>query len=587
MNDLRTRHLYWGGGIILFALAIRFLWLYLLQHQIGYDSVRYLWISEHVSRGDYLLLPQLFTMPLMPLLIGLIAQLTGNNLWTGRIISILGNTLAVGLAMLLVRRLFPRQPVPAWLTGLGLAVNHIWCRLGTFIIADNLFYPLLLLLLLLFAMQLESLSLRRSLALGLVWAFLFFARDIGLYCGLVVFLWLLGLKIWQTPTIRQKCATAFRVSAALPVLAVCLGLWMTWYYQAFGIISWGEGHRIYGNFSQNVEVTSDFRRYQDGGCGWSKLRPYEFMEYTRFPKPGDSRYPPAPSFGMILNPNKILNNIWSNLGFGLREFQRVSLIGFFTIFVVIPLGLIGRRLVLDQSVIVVFLASCAILGLHLLGPAWDARSFAWFFPWLYLGLAAAVVWLWHRVPQQPFFSRFKPVFTAIIIIVFLFTLLYPQYFKEVPQLWRLRHEPHGHQLAADFILQHFGPGAVIGAFGLEVAYRAKGYWIGQPSGTPADQMEWLYLGKADYLLIDDSVQTVIGPNIFFEQPASIKELFPELELAAEYVNLANKTYGTKVRIFRFRPDPEKFNNFKNKYPWAGTHPKDVDRISCFPQPMKQ
>ena len=89
------------------------------------------------------------------------------------------------------------------------------------------------------------------------------------------------------------------------------------------------------------------------------------MEYTRFPKPGDSRYPPAPGFGIFLHPKRLLNNILGNLGFGLREFQRLSLIGFFTILVLIPLGLLARRLTLDRWVIMVFLTSVAVLGLHL------------------------------------------------------------------------------------------------------------------------------------------------------------------------------------------------------------------------------
>ena len=49
--------------------------------------------------------------------------------------------------MLLVRRLFPQRPTLAWLTGLGLAVNHVWCRMAPFVLTDNLFYLLLFALL--------------------------------------------------------------------------------------------------------------------------------------------------------------------------------------------------------------------------------------------------------------------------------------------------------------------------------------------------------------------------------------------------------------------------------------------------------
>ena len=578
MTSLKHDNFYWAGGIILLALLMRFFWLYLLQNQIGFDPVRYLWISEHVMRGDYKLLPQLWTTPLMPGTIGLMAQVTGNPLWTGRIIGILGNTLAVAVAILLIRRLFPLQPCLAWLTGVGLAVNHIWCRTAVFMVTENFFYPLLLLLLLIFLRQLQALSWTQSLAFGAVWAVLYLARDIGLYCGLAVFLVLVGFKLWEGVTLKAKIAAAGRASAALPALAVLLGLWMTLFYHSFGIVSWGEGHRFYGNFSQDCEVKTGSRDYHDGLCGWNKLRPYEIMEYTRFPKPGDSRYPPAPGFGIFLQPKRLLNNILGNLGFGLREFQRLSLIGFITILVLIPLGLLARRLTLDRWVIMVFLASVAVLGLHLLGPAWDARAFAWFFPWFYLGLAAAMVWLWQWGAKQPFLARFNVLFRCGIVLVFLFTLLYPQYFKEVPQLWRLREKPHSHQLAAELILRQYGPEAIISSFGPEVAYKAKAFWIGQPNGSPEDQVEWLYLGGANYLLIDNSFQTTQSHNIFWDDSEDIHRRFPELNLVGEFSEIANKTYGNKARLFRFQPQPEKFAALKAKYPWAGTHPRDVEAM---------
>ena len=93
VNSLKHHNFYWAGGIILLALFMRFFWLVLFQNQIGFDSVRFLWISEHVMRGDYKLLPQLFITPLLPVVIGFIAKFTGNPLDSGRIIGILGNTL--------------------------------------------------------------------------------------------------------------------------------------------------------------------------------------------------------------------------------------------------------------------------------------------------------------------------------------------------------------------------------------------------------------------------------------------------------------------------------------------------------------
>ena len=90
-------------------------------------------------------------------------------------------------------------------------------------VTENFFYPLLLLLLLIFLRQLQALSWTQSLAFGAVWAVLYLARDIGLYCGLAVFLVLVGFKLWEGVTLKAKIAAVVRVSAALPVLAVLLG----------------------------------------------------------------------------------------------------------------------------------------------------------------------------------------------------------------------------------------------------------------------------------------------------------------------------------------------------------------------------
>ena len=85
-------------------------------------------------------------------------RLTQDHLLAGRVIGILSNTLAVGLAMLLIRRLFPQRPVLAWLTGLGLAVNHVWCSMAPFVLTDNLFYLLLIGLLLLMTLLMEQVT---------------------------------------------------------------------------------------------------------------------------------------------------------------------------------------------------------------------------------------------------------------------------------------------------------------------------------------------------------------------------------------------------------------------------------------------
>ena len=173
------------------------------QNFIGADAIRYLWISQHVSRGEWQLLPQLYTSPLLPAFIGLLARFTQDHLLAGRVICILSNTLAVGLAMLLIRRLFPQRPVLAWLTGLGLAVNHVWCSMASFVLTDNLFYPLLIGLLLVMALLLEKITWIRAMAFGLVWGLLFLSREIGLYCGVVIFFFLSAAIFWS----RRKTET--------------------------------------------------------------------------------------------------------------------------------------------------------------------------------------------------------------------------------------------------------------------------------------------------------------------------------------------------------------------------------------------
>ena len=159
-------------GILALALFVRLVWSDLFQNFIGADAIRYLWISQHVARGEWQLLPQLYTSPLLPFLTGLLARITQDNLLAGRVICILSNTLAVGLAMLWIRRLFPQRPALAWLTGLGLAMNHVWCRTAVFVLTDNLFYLLLLSLLLLMTLLMEQITWIRAVAFGLVWGFL-------------------------------------------------------------------------------------------------------------------------------------------------------------------------------------------------------------------------------------------------------------------------------------------------------------------------------------------------------------------------------------------------------------------------------
>ena len=158
----------WGLMVLILALLARLLWVCLFQGEIGGDAIRYLWISEHVRRGEWHLLPQLFSSPLLPVIIGLISRLTGDPALTATWVGVIMNTVAVGLAMMVFRQLFPTRPVLAWFTGLGLACNHVWCRLAPFALTENLFYPVLMAYFWLLLRWRQHPTWRRGLALGIL-----------------------------------------------------------------------------------------------------------------------------------------------------------------------------------------------------------------------------------------------------------------------------------------------------------------------------------------------------------------------------------------------------------------------------------
>ena len=87
-------------------------------------------------------------------------------------------------------------------------------------------------------------------------------------------------------------------------------------------------------------------------------------------------------------------------------------------------------------------------------------------------------------------------------------------------------------------------------------------------------MEWLYLGQADYLLLHNKMPVEAGQKILWETRPKSKQ-FPELELAAEFKSVPNETYGSWARLYRFHPQPEKLARLEEKYPWAGTHPREA------------
>jgi hypothetical protein len=431
-------------------------------------------------------------------------------------------------------------------------------------------------LLLLMTLILDRLTWTRALAFGLVWSLLFLSREIGFYCGAVGFFFLLGALFWTS----KPTGTALRelvqvTSGSLAVLALILLLWGTWYYRTFGIISLGEGPRFVTSYTRQFDRGSRHPYYETGTGSMSffHLRPYELMEFTRFPAPGDERYPQSSALTVLKQPFLTGRIIWDNLLWSYREFQRLTLVGYLTVFFFVPLGLLTRRLRLPVPVYWIFGASLGILGLHFLGPVREARHIGWFFPWLYLGLAGFTFWLWGVVQNRPWPNAARKTAIALIGGLFLFHLLYPQYFKELPRRWPLRLAPQVHILGSGEILKNFGPGAVIASREPEVAYRSGGYWIGLPFGTAAEVVAWLYLGGADYLLLNDIAAIPEEEKIFWAPPQELQEQFPELEVVADFHLTASSGYGTNGRLLRFRPQPGELARYREQFPWAGTHPR--------------
>ena len=323
------------------------------------------------------------------------------------------------------------------------------------------------------------------------------------------------------------------------------------YYHSLGIISLGEGRRFYTSYTQQFDRKGRHPYYENGTMSFFQLRPYEQMEFTRFPAPDDERFPPSGAFTLWHQPLLTCQIMWDNFIWSFREFQRVTLVGCLTLFCLIPLGILTRRLSLPESVYWTFGASLGVLGLHFLGPVREARLVGWFFPWLYLGLAGFTLWLWQLIQASTWESARKKSATLLIGGLFLFHILYPQYFKEVPKRWPLRLAPQVHILASEQILKTSGPGAVIASREPEVVYRSGGYWIGLPYGTPEEIVEWLYLGGADYLLLHDVVPIPEEEKIFWAEPEELHKHFPELEVVADFNLNEASAYGKNGRLLRF------------------------------------
>ena len=191
------------------------------------------------------------------------------------------------------------------------------------------------------ALLLEKVTLFRAIAFGVVWGLLYLSREIGLYCGAVVFLGLSAALFWSRIRSGGTWRT-FRLFnfTSLTALTVILILWGAWYYHSLGIVSLGEGRRFYTSYTQKFERKARHPFYENGTMSFFHLRPYEVMEFTRFPAPGDERYPPSGAFTLFTQPLLTLQIIWDNFLWSVREFQRTTLIGCLTLFLFIPLGIL-------------------------------------------------------------------------------------------------------------------------------------------------------------------------------------------------------------------------------------------------------
>ena len=174
---------------------------------------------------------------------------------------------------------------------------------GPFVLTDNLFYLLLLALFVLMALMLEQVTWSRAMAFGLVWGLLFLSREIGLYCGLMVFLCLSPpfFSEPENPKDRHGRTYCVLMSAVCPFwrLSSCFGVPGI---ITLGIISLGEGRRFYTSYTQKFERKARHPYYENGTMSFFHLRPYEVMEFTRFPRPDDERYPPSELLHSLINP---------------------------------------------------------------------------------------------------------------------------------------------------------------------------------------------------------------------------------------------------------------------------------------------
>ncbi len=229
----------------------------------------------------------------------LLSRLTGDPVLAAKWVGVIMNTVAVGLAMMVIRQLFPTRPVLAWFTGLGLAINHVWCRLAPFALTENLFYPLLMGYFLVLLRLRQNPTWWRGLALGILWGALYLSREIGLFIGALGFLaWLGRISAGKTDGLGQIYQDCHLGESFFTFIfnSVCnSGYLDVLVLRLSGNSFTGRGTTI---LCQPIPVNLIANRSRpiqdiaDGEFAFFRLHPYELMEYTRFPTTGRSTLSP-------------------------------------------------------------------------------------------------------------------------------------------------------------------------------------------------------------------------------------------------------------------------------------------------------
>ena len=100
--------------------------------------------------------------------------------------------------------------------------------------------------------------------------------------------------------------------ASLSVLALILIALGCLVLSFFGDYLFGEGRRFYTSYTQKFDRKARHPYYENGTMSFFHLRPYELMEFTRFPAPDDERYPPSGAFTLLHQPLLTFQIIWDN-----------------------------------------------------------------------------------------------------------------------------------------------------------------------------------------------------------------------------------------------------------------------------------